>query len=130
MGPPLSESKEVGFDQDLIRPSASSTLTRRPPDKVLDGVLLAVACKASGRRVPVRRIPDLFRRGKMVSLELVLPTTPCVSAGLGLQIMAKCSHGFALFASPSTVNEGVGFARTEPRDECSQMLKLQRILWS
>ena len=32
-----SESEEVGFVQGLIRPSASSTLTRHPQAKVLDG---------------------------------------------------------------------------------------------
>ena len=47
MGPPLSESEEAGFDQDLIRPSASSTLTRRPPDRVLDG---PASCRTQGLR--------------------------------------------------------------------------------
>ena len=45
MGPPLSELEEVGFDQDLIRPSASSTLTRHPPDRVLDG---SASCRMQG----------------------------------------------------------------------------------
>ena len=45
--PPGSESEEIGFDQGLIRPSASSILTRRPPDRVLDG---PASCRTQGLR--------------------------------------------------------------------------------
>ena len=100
MGLLLSESEEVNFDQDLIRPSASSTLTRHPQDRVSDDLLLAVTYRASEQQLPIRHIPDLFHRSRMVSLEFVLSTTPCASAGLGLQITAKGSHVFALVAPP------------------------------
>ena len=46
-GAALSESEEVGFDQGLIRPSISSTLTRLPPEKVLDGL---ASCRMQGLR--------------------------------------------------------------------------------
>ena len=63
MGPLHSESEEVGFDQGLMRPSASSTLTRRPPDRVSDG---PVSCRIQGLRttVPVRHIPGLILAGR------------------------------------------------------------------
>ena len=63
MGPPHSESEEIGFDQGLIRPSASSTLTRRPPDRVSDG---PVSCRIQGLQttVPASHIPGLILAGK------------------------------------------------------------------
>ena len=66
MGPPHSESKEVVFDQGLIRPSASSTLTRRPPDRVSDG---PASCRVQGLRttVPVGHITGIFWLGNGIS---------------------------------------------------------------
>ena len=129
MGPPLNESEEVGFDQNLIKPSASSTLTRRPPDRALDGFLLAVACRASKRRCRFITYQTYFGVVDGIS-GINFSDHPLRRRRLRSPETANASHTFALFAPPSTVNEGVGFAPTEPCDECSQMLKIQKRLWS
>ena len=66
MGPPHSDSEEVGFDRGHIRPFASSTLTTCPPDGVSGG---PASCRVQGLRttVPVRHIPGLFRLGDGIS---------------------------------------------------------------
>ena len=129
MGPPLNESEEADFDQDLIRPSASSTLTRRPPDRVLDGILLVVACRASERRCWFVTYRTYFGVVEGI-FGISSYDHPLRQHRIRSPETANASHMFALFAPPSTVNEGLGSARTGPRDEYSQMLKLQRRLWS
>ena len=66
MGPPHSESEEVGFDQGLIRPSVSFTLTRRPLDRVSVGptsyCMQGLQTTGAGRHVP-----DLVWRGDGIS---------------------------------------------------------------
>ena len=129
MGPPLNESEEVGFDQDLTRPSASSTLIRHPPDRVLDGLLLAVVCRASKRRAA-----DLSHRTYFVLVDGIsgirssdhpLRRRRLRSPGYG-----ECWPHIRLIHTPLNRKQGGGVARTEPCDERFQMLKLQRRLWS
>ena len=107
MGPSHSESEEVGFDQGLIRPSASSTLTRRPPDEVSDG---PVSCRIQGLQttVPVRHIPGLFWLGNGIS-GISSYDRPLRQRRLDSPDAANGGHAFAFsIRTPSTVNEGGG----------------------
>ena len=72
----------------------------------------------------------------MVSLELILAAASFGSAGLGLQTAAEDGHLLRLVRVPLNPHDGVGITNSAHRggpvalDECFQMLKLQRRLWS
>ena len=107
MGPSLSESEEVGFGQDLIEPSASSTLTRRPLDRVLDG---PANCRMQGLQTKGSRFVTYRTYFSVIDgiSRISSYDHPLRQRRLRSPDDGECWPHIRHICSPSTVNKGGG----------------------